>query len=145
MEIFEKFTEQYIAIYVAIVMATWVAMIVATMVDMWSAVDRARAKREMVLSSKLRKTIKKMLDYWKVQLLFFVLDVFGSLFYSLPYFSLLCMVIVVGIEIWSVRENLAAKKSEAADVLTIIENIINASDKEQAKQILKELNKKAKR
>lgn len=93
----------------------WSVMLIAVMIDMRAGIRRAKALHLPIDSHGLRRTFTKFGDYGKVTALFMCIDVLGLLFglYSLPYASGASAVIAVGIEAWSVRENLRAVRSSA--------------------------------
>ena len=98
----------------------WAVMLVAVMIDMRTGIRKARVLNIPIDSHGLRRTFTKFGDYGKVTGLFMCIDVLGLLFgiWSMPYASAVSAVIAVGIEGWSVRENLRAAHSSAAKVRT---------------------------
>lgn len=118
-----------------------VLVMVASLIDMWTGVEAARASKEKIRSNSLRKTIAKVLDYYKIILFGLLIDILGLVFpwYGLPYAVLLCTLGVLTIEGKSVVENLNKKKSQAADVVSVVEQIIKCVDQKDAMKIVEEL------
>ena len=124
-----------------VVLILWGLMIVAVLVDLWTGIEKAKARREFVDSGGLRRTITKVGEYWRVLAMLLLEDVIGSIFpwYALPYASVLGTLAVILIEGRSVIENLRAKHSAAADIPDAIGRIIRCRDVKQAASLLREL------
>lgn len=108
----------------------WSVMFIAVMIDMRTGIRKAQAMNVPIDSHGLRRTFTKFGDYGKVTGLFMCLDVLGLLFgiWTMPYASAVSAVIAVAIEGWSVRENLRAAHSSAAQVADIIAEIAKTQD-----------------
>lgn len=121
----------------------WAVMFVAVMIDMRTGIRKARAQHIPVDSHGLRRTFVKFGDYGKVAALFMCIDVLGLLFglYSLPYASGAAGVIAVGIEAWSVRENLRAARSSAAKIPDIIAKMTETQNPREIIDLLQSLDK----
>lgn len=124
---------------IPIVFICFIMIIVASFVDMWTAVDAARVSRERVSSRKLRRTVSKIIDYLRVIIIAMLIDLMGFFFpfYSLPFVVMICTLGTLLIEGYSVIENLRKKKSHAADVLDIATKIIECATKQDAEKIIK--------
>lgn len=116
-----------------------ILVVVACLIDLWTGVDAAKKNKEKICSKNLRRTIAKMLDYLRVVMFAVLIDVLGLSFpwYVIPYFCVICTFGVLIIEGKSVVENFQKKKSSAAEVVDILEAIVNAADSETAEKILK--------
>ena len=81
----------------------------------------------------------KVLDYLRVVIFGVLIDVLGLTFpwYIIPYCAVLCTLGILFIEGKSVLENFQKKKSSAAQVVDVIETIINCTDNETAEKIVK--------
>ncbi len=125
----------------AIILGFWVCMVVAVLIDLRSGISKARALGEKVQSHKLRRTIDKIGDYWRVLAMALVFDIIASLlpFYGLPYASVLVTLACIIIELKSVLENASAKKSSAAQIPDIISEIIKCTDTDKASELVKRL------
>ena len=121
-----------------IIFIFWLIMVVAVLIDLWTGVEKAKARHERVYSDRLRRTVVKIGEYWRVQLMFLLFDVTGSFItaYNLPYASMLGTVCIVFIELRSVFENLREKKSSAADIPQALKDIINCRDIDKARELI---------
>ena len=119
----------------------WSVMLVAVMIDMRAGIRKARAMHQHVDSHGLRRTFTKFGDYGKVTALFMCIDVLGLLFciYSLPYASAASAVIAVGIEAWSVRENLRTVRSSAAKIPDVIAQMAGSKDPKEIIELIHQL------
>ena len=102
----------------AVVLALWLLMVIAVLVDLWSGIEKAKARKEYVDSGGFRRTFAKLGQYWRVLAMLLLVDIIGNIFpwYSFPFASMLGTVAVIAIEFRSVIENLRAKHSSAADI-----------------------------
>lgn len=127
-----------------IIFIFWIIMVIAVFIDLWTGVEKAKVKHEKIYSDKLRRTISKIGEYWRVQIMFLLFDIIGSFIsvYNLPYASMLGTVCIVYIELRSVFENLKEKRSSAVEILEVAQKIIDCKDSEGAKQLIKDLNDK---
>ena len=124
-----------------IILIFWIIMIIAVFIDLWTGVEKARARHEQIYSDKLRRTVAKIGEYWRVQVMFLLFDIVGSFItvYNLPYASMLGTFCIVYIELRSVFENLKEKRSVAADIPEAMKEIINCKDIEKAKELIEKL------
>ena len=129
---------------VMIVLLFWAVMILAVLIDLWTGIEKAKATGMALHSHKLRCTVTKIGEYWRVQLMFLLFDVLALSMgiYALPYASMMGTVAVVAIEVRSVFENLKAKRSAAAEVPEMLLEIIRCKDAEGAKKLLDLLKEK---
>lgn len=134
---------------ITIIFMCCIIIIVACFIDLWTGVDAARKNKETISSKALRRTIAKVLDYLRVIVFGVLIDVLGLAFpwYAVPYLAIICTLGILVIEGKSVLENFHKKKSSAAQVVDIIEEIINATDNATAEKIIKAIksDKKEKR
>lgn len=121
----------------------WTVMLVAVMIDMRAGIRKAKALHQHIDSHGLRRTFTKFGDYGKVTALFMCVDVLGLLFglYSMPYASGAAAVIAVGIEAWSVRENLRAARSSAAKVTDIVAELAKTQDVKEVIEFIQQLDR----
>ena len=61
-----------------IILIFWIIMIIAVFIDLWTGVEKARARHEQIYSDKLRRTVAKIGEYWRVQIMFLLFDIVGS-------------------------------------------------------------------
>jgi hypothetical protein len=114
-------------------------VIVACLIDLWTGIDAAKKNKEKIRSKSLRRTVTKMLDYLRVIVFGVLIDILGLAFpwYVIPYLAVICTLGILIIEGKSVLENFHKKKSSAAQVVDIIEAIVEATDNETAEKIIK--------
>ena len=124
---------------VTIIFMCCVLVIVACLIDLWTGVDAARKNKEKISSKALRRTVAKAIDYLRVIIFGVLIDVLGLSFpwYSIPYCAIILTLGILIIEGKSVLENFHKKKSSAAQVVDIIETIVNCTDNETAEKIIK--------
>ena len=124
-----------------IILVFWIIMVIAVFIDLWTGVEKARARHEQIYSDKLRRTVAKIGEYWRVQIMFLLFDIVGSFItvYNLPYASMFGTLCIVYIELRSVFENLKEKRSVAADIPEAMKEIINCKDIEKAKELIEKL------
>lgn len=124
---------------VTIIFLCCILVIVACFIDLWTGVDAARKNREPISSKALRRTIAKVLDYLRVIVFGVLIDVLGLAFpwYAVPYLAIICTLGILIIEGKSVLENFQRKKSSAAQVVDVIQAIVDATDNETAEKIIK--------
>lgn len=132
-----------IVLRIAIILVCWGMMVASSFIDLWSGVDAAKACGEKIQSNGLRRTVSKLGDYFRIELFFLMFDGLGALisWYELPYASMVGALAIILIEGKSVIENSRKKKSSAANIPDIIKTIVNASNVDQAKAIINQLNK----
>ena len=127
----------------AIVLALWILMFIAVLVDLWSGIEKAKARNEYVDSGGFRRTFTKMGEYWRVLAMLLLVDIIGNIcpWYSFPFASVLGTIAVIAIELRAVIENLRAKHSSAADIPEMIKRIIQCTDREKASELFEEIKK----
>jgi hypothetical protein len=124
---------------ITIIFMCCMLVIVACLIDLWTGIDAAKKNKEKIRSKSLRRTVTKMLDYLRVIVFGVLIDILGLAFpwYVIPYLAVICTLGVLIIEGKSVLENFHKKKSSAAQVVDIIEAIVEATDNETAEKIIK--------
>lgn len=124
---------------ITIIFLCCVLVIAACFIDLWTGIDAARTNKEKIRSKALRRTVSKVLDYLRVLAFGVLIDVLGLAFpwYAIPYLAIICTLGILIIEGKSVLENFQKKKSSAAQVVDVIETIINCTDNETAEKIIK--------
>jgi hypothetical protein len=116
-----------------------ILIIAACLIDLWTGIDAAKKNKERIRSKALRRTVAKVIDYLRVVVFGVLVDVLGLAFpwYSIPYFAIICALGILVIEGKSVFENLQKKRSSAAQVVDIIQAIVEATDNDTAEKIIK--------
>ena len=86
-----------IQLRVYIILAMWVVMVMAVCMDLWAGVNSARARGEVINSGGFRRTIGKLGDYWRIQVMALIFDVIGSCipWYEYPYASMIVTAAIV--------------------------------------------------
>lgn len=137
----EVFELSHLYKHFGINLALWMFVIIAVLIDLWDGVTTARQLKRKIHSHKLRLTINKMGEYWRIMLLGFVFDFIGVIFpwYGYPYLSILICVGIVLIEIKSVWEHAKKRKSKASELPDMIEDIIKVASKPEAEEIVEKL------
>ena len=129
---------------VTIIFLFCILVIAATLLDLWTGVDAARKNHEQIRSKMLRRTITKTLDYLRVVIFAVLIDVLGLCFpwYIIPYCAIIVTLGVLIIEGKSVMENFNKKKSNAAEIVDVIGEILECADSDTAQKIIKKLKEK---
>lgn len=124
---------------VTIIFMCCILIIAACLIDLWTGIDAAKKNKERIRSKALRRTVVKVIDYLRVVVFGVLVDVLGLAFpwYSIPYFAIICALGILVIEGKSVLENLQKKRSSAAQVVDIIQAIVEATDNDTAEKIIK--------
>ena len=124
---------------VTIIFLCCILVIVACLIDLWTGIDAARKNKERIKSKALRRTVAKILDYLQVIVFGVLIDILGLAFpwYSIPYLAIICTLGILIIEGKSVLENFNKKKSSAAQIVAVIETIVNCTDNETAEKIIR--------
>lgn len=115
----------------------------AAVIDMWTAIDASKVSKEPIESRKLRITISKLIDYYRVIMYFSLIDILGFIFsfYSVPFICIIATVGILLIEGKSIiKENIAKKRKAIGELPDIISEIINAVTEKDAENIIKRIN-----
>ena len=121
-----------------IIFVCCVIVIAAALLDMWTGVDAARANKEKIRSHSLRKTVHKVVDYFRIVVFALLIDILGLFFpwYDIPYAVIIVTLGILLIEGKSVIENLKKKRSSAAGVLDMVGKIVECADEKDAKKLI---------
>lgn len=124
---------------VTIIFICSILICVACLMDMWTGIDAAKANKEKIRSKPLRKTGIKIVDYFRLVIIFVLIDILGLCFpwYSLPYGAIIGTAGVLFVEGFSVVENLRRKRSHAAEVADVAAKIVKCLTTEDAEKIIK--------
>ncbi len=136
---FFAFIEQDIREGIIIIFTCSILICIACLMDMWTGIDAARANKEKIRSKPLRKTGIKIVDYFRLIIIFVLIDILGLCFpwYNLPYGAIIGTAGVLFVEGFSVVENLRRKKSHAAEVADVAAKIVKCLTTEDAEKIIK--------
>ena len=115
-----------------------VAILMAVLIDLSTGVERAKKCKEKIRSHILRRTISKVVDYYRLLFFGVIIDVLGLAFvwYNMPYCAVLVAAGVVLIEAKSVLENYQKMKSAARDMPAVVKQIIDAVTDKDAEKII---------
>lgn len=139
MEEYLKFIVQDIRGGITIIFICSILICIACLMDMWTGIDAARANKEKIRSKPLRKTGVKIVDYFRLVIIFVLIDILGLCFpwYNLPYGAIIGTAGVLFVEGFSVVENLRRKRSHAAEVADVAAKIVKCLTTEDAEKIIK--------
>lgn len=139
MEEYLKFIVQDIRGGITIIFICSILICIACLMDMWTGIDAARANKEKIRSNPLRKTGMKIVDYFRLIIIFVLIDILGLCFpwYNLPYGAIIGTAGVLFVEGFSVVENLRRKRSHAAEVADVAAKIVKCLTTEDAEKIIK--------
>lgn len=134
-----KFIVQDIRGGITIIFICSLLICIACLMDMWTGIDAARANKEKIRSKPLRKTGVKIVDYFRLIIIFVLIDILGLCFpwYNLPYGAVIGTAGVLFVEGFSVVENLRRKRSHAAEVADVAAKIVKCLTTEDAEKIIK--------
>jgi hypothetical protein len=115
-----------------------VAILLAVLIDLSTGVERAKKCKEKIRSHILRRTISKVVDYYRLLFFGVIIDVLGLAFvwYNMPYCAVVVAVGAVLIEAKSVLENYHQMKSPAAEMPDMTAAAIKASTSRVADEII---------
>jgi membrane protein required for beta-lactamase induction len=115
-----------------------IAILLAVLIDLSTGVERAKKCKEKIRSHILRRTISKVVDYYRLLFFGVIIDVLGLAFvwYNMPYCAVLVAVGVVLIEAKSVLENYQKMKSAARDMPDVVKQIIEAVTDKDANKVI---------
>jgi membrane protein required for beta-lactamase induction len=115
-----------------------VAILLAVLIDLSTGVERAKKCKERIKSHILRRTISKVVDYYRLLFFGVIIDVLGLTFvwYNMPYCAVVVAVGVVLIEAKSVLENYQKMKSAARAMPDVVRQIVEAVTDKDAEKIV---------
>lgn len=118
-----------------------VAILLAALLDLNTGINTAKKCKEKIKSHILRRTINKLVDYYRLLFFGVIIDVLGLAFvwYNIPYCAILVAVGLVLIEAKSVLENYKKAKSAARDLPGMMAKIIKAATNKEAEEIFEEI------
>lgn len=127
-----------VRIFLAVFLAAVFLVVLAIMIDLWDGIYTARKTGQRVHSHKMRVTIDKISEYFRIVAVGFLIDCIGYLFpiYFLPFFAMIFAIGLICIEISSLFEHAKRRKSHTADMPDVISRIINCSHEHDARKII---------
>lgn len=132
-----------VLLFLGVFLVVSIVVITAIMLDLWDGVHTAKKTHERVHSHRLRVTIAKISEYWRLLLIGFLIDCLGVLFdfYFLPFVALLFGAGLIVVEAKSMFEHASKRKSHAVELPEIISKIVSASTSADAQKIIEALRK----
>ena len=123
---------------ITIIFICCIMIIFAVLLDLNTGINAAKKAKEKIKSRILRRTVTKIVDYYRVLIFGVMIDVLGLCFpwYNIPYLAIMVTLGVIAIEAKSVLENYHKSKSAARDLPAMIMQIIKCADKEDAAKIV---------
>lgn len=123
---------------ITIIFICCIMIIFAVLLDLNTGINAAKKAKEKIKSRILRRTVTKIVDYYRVLIFGVMVDVLGLCFpwYNIPYLAIMVTLSVIAIEAKSVLENYHKSKSAARDLPDMIMQIIKCADKEDAAKIV---------
>lgn len=130
-----------IHVFIAVFLAVCLVVFLSIFVDLWDGVYTARKTGERIHSHKLRVTIAKMSEYWRFLVIGFLVDCLGFFFgfYFMPFAVVAFGVGLLIVEARSMFEHARRRKSHTAELPNLLAEIINASTKKDAQQVVEQL------
>ena len=123
---------------ITIIFICCIMIIFAVLLDLNTGINAAKKAKEKIKSRILRRTVTKIVDYYRVLIFGVMIDVLGLCFpwYNIPYLAIMVTLGVIAVEAKSVLENYHKSKSAARDLPDMIMQIIKCADKEDAAKIV---------
>lgn len=131
----------------AVVVLMWFLVVVASCVDLITGI--AASKRLGIFSTTsrgLRKTLTKNLSYFAVLVILLLMDVVLSYlslkidFFNIPICSIAGVLVIIGIEAWSVQENVKRGRADSqAGVLDTATRIVSVLGDDKVKELVETL------
>lgn len=130
-----------ILIFLGVFLAVSIFVIIAIMLDLWDGVHTAKKLKDRVHSHKLRVTITKISEYWRLMVIGFLLDCIGIVFsfYILPFFAMLFGFGLIVIEIKSMIEHAKRRKSHTAELPDILHKMVACANEKDAHDLLEKI------
>lgn len=128
-------------LFLGIFLVVSLLVIVGIFMDLWDGIHTARVTEQTVHSHKLRITIAKMGEYWRLLMMGFLVDCLGLFFgpYFMPFATVLFGLGLIVIEVKSMFEHARRRKSHTTNLPEIIQQILDCAREKDAKKIISEL------
>ena len=130
--------EQHLYIHLSISVLLWVLVVGAIMLDLWDGLYTARVLKKAIHSKKLRITVNKICEYWRLLLIGFILAKIGVMFpiYAYPFLSMLFAIGLIVVELKSMFEHAKERKSKTLEVSEIMQMIVKCASEKDAAQLI---------
>lgn len=115
-----------------------IAILAAVLIDLTTGIEAAKKCKEKIRSRILRRTVSKVVDYYRLLFFGIIIDVLGLAFtwYNIPYCAVIVAVGIVLIEGKSVLENYQKMKSTAKELPVVVKQIIEAVTDKDAEKVI---------
>lgn len=115
-----------------------IAILAAVLIDLTTGIEAAKKCKEKIRSRILRRTVSKVVDYYRLLFFGIIIDVLGLAFtwYNIPYCAVIVAVGIVLIEGKSVLENYQKMKSAAKELPGVVKQIIEAVTDKDAEKVI---------
>lgn len=115
-----------------------IAILAAVLIDLTTGIEAAKKCKEKIRSRILRRTVSKVVDYYRLLFFGIIIDVLGLAFtwYNIPYCAVIVAVGIVLIEGKSVLENYHKMKSAAKELPSVVKQIIEAVTDKDAEKVI---------
>lgn len=115
-----------------------IAILFAVLIDLSTGIERAKKCKEKIKSHILRRTISKVVDYYRLLFFGILIDVLGLTFvwYNMPYCTVLVAIGAVLIEAKSVLENYNKMKSAARELPNVVKMVKEAVTDKEAEKVI---------
>lgn len=142
-EVFDILDHRKIMLFAGLFLLVSILVVLAIMLDLWDGVHTAKVNKERVHSHKFRITIGKMSEYWRFMIIGFLIDLIGCIFdfYIIPFVMVMFGTGLILIEIKSMFEHAKKRKSNTTNLPAILKRIVEASNTQEAKDILVKITK----
>lgn len=119
----------------------WLLTIAAVLLDLWDGIYTARSIGQRIHSHKIRVTVAKISEYWRIMLIGFLIDTVAlSLpFYNLSYLSMVICIGLIATEAKSMLEHARKRKSKAAELPEVLRMIVDCATEHDAQQAIKHI------
>lgn len=125
-------------LFLGIFLIVSLLVIVGIFMDMWDGVHTARKTEQRVHSHRLRDTIAKMGEYWRLLMMGFLIDCLGLFFtpYFMPFATVLFGLGLIVIEVKSMFEHAQRRKSHTMELPDILKQIVACAREKDAHKIV---------
>lgn len=116
-------------------------ILIAISIDLLSGLERAKREGNIRTSHGFKQTLYKIKDYYSIIILFTIIDVVASLWFSLPFFTAIGTIAIIFVEGKSVYENKRGLNKGVRDLPDALRQVLKSKDK--AEELLNFLESKS--
>lgn len=134
-----------LSIHLIICVLLWAMMLLAIAIDLWDRIYTQRKTGKRVLSNKMRQTIDKVSEYWRFELIAFIIDAIVFVICALlnrtavPVMSMLFTLGLLIVEFKSLYEHAKERKSHVTEMTQLVKVIVSAATDKDAKRAINEI------